>query len=141
MLPNDIITEKMDLSRENCNDIAALEAMDTLLRQSYGLSYEQYAELRNLLLVEYNYQLPVNILRIAITNKITIDLVSRGLLEVDSTVNNDLLFRVSNKGLRALHHAISNGSLRSYDSANSLYALLFLRNSNLLPQKEEPYEN
>ena len=95
---SDIITEVMDLSRDNCSDITALEEMDEILQYHYGLSYEQYAEIRNSLLIEYNYELPIEILQTAIVNKITIKLVSDGMLELDT----NLSFKISDKGIKAL---------------------------------------
>lgn len=127
----EFITEIMDLSRDNCDDIEALEEMDAILTQSYGLSYEQYANIRNALLLKYNYALPVDVLRIAITNKITIDLVSKGLLEVESTVNEDIMFKISDKGAKTLHQAMKDGTLKNI-KPGPFYALMFLRNSKIL---------
>ena len=95
----EIITEVMDLSRDNCSDREALEEMDEILQQHYGLSYEEYAGLRNKLLIQYNYQLPMNILQNAIINKITIKLVTDGMLEVDD----NLELKISDKGIRTIH--------------------------------------
>ena len=96
---DDIITEVMDLSRNNCNDLAALEEMDEILQQHYGLTYLEYATIRNQLLIEHNYELPMSILQSAIINRITIKLVTDGMLEVDD----NLTLKISDKGIRALH--------------------------------------
>ena len=56
------ITELMNLSRDNCEDIEILNEIDEILQQNYGISYEQYASIRNNLLIQYNYMLPSSVL-------------------------------------------------------------------------------
>jgi hypothetical protein len=97
--PEEIITEIMDLSWDNCEDIETLEEMDQILKQIYGLSYNEYSQIRNDLLVKHDYKLPMSILQSAILNNVTIKLVSDGMLKIGDDMN----FIISDKGIQTLN--------------------------------------
>ena len=81
-----IITEIMDLSWNNCEDLEVLKEIDEILQCQFKLSYLEYATIRNELLIEHNYKLPIDILQETIINKMIIKLVNEGLLEIDLNI-------------------------------------------------------
>lgn len=127
----DVITEIMDLSWDNCEDLDTLQDIEDELQKCYGLSYTEYADLRNNLLIQNNYALPIDKLRIAITNKITIDLVYKGLLEISKISGTDMFFSITEKGEKLIHQAYDAGSLPE-SKVKPFYALMFLRNTKIL---------
>ena len=127
----DVITEIMNLSWDNCDDLETLNEIEDELQQCYGLSYNEYADLRNSLLIKNNYILPIDTLRMAITHKITIDLVYKGLLEISKVSGIDIFFAITEKGQKLIHQAYNLGSLPE-SNTKPFYALMFLRNSKIL---------
>jgi hypothetical protein len=127
----DVITEIMNLSWDNCDDLETLQEIEDELQQCYGLSYNEYSTLRNNLLIKNNYSLPIDTLRIAITNKITIDLVYKGLLEISKVSGIDIFFSITAKGQKLINQAYNSGSLLA-SNTKPFYALMFLRNSKIL---------
>ena len=102
-----------------------------LIQQYYGLSYNEYSELRNNLLIKNNYALPIDTLRIAITNKITIDLVYKGLLEISKVSGINIFFSITEKGEKLINQARNSGSLLK-SNTKPFHALMFLRNSKIV---------
>jgi hypothetical protein len=127
----DVITQIMDLSWDNCDDLETLQEIEDELQQCYGLSYNEYSTLRNNLLIKNNYSLPIDTLRMAITNKITIDLVYQGLLEISKVSGTNIFFSITVKGQQLIHQAYDSGSLQE-SNTKPFYALMFLRNSKIV---------
>ena len=99
---SDIITDVLDVTRENCDDIKAFEELDEMMQFKYGISYNEYMTMRNSMLKEYNGELPRNIFDNAISqfavNKALMGLMAKGMLNIGTNLN----FQVNEKGINAL---------------------------------------
>jgi hypothetical protein len=125
------LTQEITITRECFEDSEpeALKLIESNTQEFYGLSYEEYIELRNSLVRQYNYKLPISVFQMALIKKITIDLVARKYLAIDITPTS-MSYSITDKGYDAITQNIANGKINP--ETENYAALLELRNQNLL---------
>ena len=110
-----------------------IAAIKREIRFAYGLSFEEFAKTRNKMLIENNGKLLLKDFHNLLINKILIDLVGKGYLELNKNivVNQEMKFALTDKAFSKLEK-----SNRYCKEKNPFKRLLLHRNYGLLNKDE-----
>ena len=121
-LPRDLLIQGSKLPIDT--DINALEDS---IRKAYGISYEEFADIHNEMLLAKNKMMRKIDFHNALLNKIIIDLVGREYLKIKVNINENFKYILTKKAINEIN---------KYDFVDELndpfQKLLFLRNYGLL---------